>query len=225
MSEARPAAEEPGAPEAQLRRFLPRSIARRLAGGERFIAEQHEAATVVYCSIHQFERLSQRMQPRNAIGLLDEVFSRFDELAAQLGLERLRTYGPAWLAAAGVPQRRDDHVKAAGDLALRMLRESSQFDPGGRRPLLLRIGLDSGPVVSGLIGSQRMAYDIWGQTVETAHAMEATAPPGSAQVTQAVFDGLRSEFIFESRGTFFVHGSGDVRCYLLAGRQGARPNE
>ena len=150
--------------------------------------------------------------------LLDEIFSAFDELVAHHGLEKIKTIGDGYLVAAGIPTPRADHAEAAAHVALAMRQALTELPVASG--LNLRVGIDSGPVVAGVIGRTKFGYDLWGDTVNTASRMQSHAPPGGIQVTERTYRRLEGEFLFERRTGVVVKGKGEMTTYVLLG---ARP--
>ena len=196
--------------------ILPASIAARLKGGPEVIAEQHPAATVLFADVVGFTQLAERTAPDAVVALLDRLFSEFDELAQRHGLEKIKTIGDSYMAVAGAPEPRPDHVEAAVAMAVEMLMVARQCGPGGE-PVELRIGMDTGPVIAGVIGRRKFAYDLWGDTVNTASRMESHGVPGRIQVTAAVAERLRGRYVFERRPPMEIKGKGLMEPYLLVG--------
>jgi class 3 adenylate cyclase len=162
--------------------------------------------------------MSATMSPAELVDLLDDVFTAYDAFAAELGLEKIKTIGDAYMVAAGVPTPRDDHAEAIAELAIRM-RDHAVATPYRGRRLSLRIGIDSGPLTAGVIGTHRFAYDLWGDTVNTASRMESGAPPNGIQVTPATRALIDDRFVCESRGTIDVKGKGPMETFLLVSRR------
>jgi class 3 adenylate cyclase len=151
---------------------------------------------------------------------LDELFSAFDRLTDRHRLEKIKTIGDAYMAAGGLPDPRPDHAEAVAELALAMREEvAGRADPSGQ-PLQLRIGIDTGPVVAGVIGSHKFSYDLWGDTVNTASRMESQGVPGCIQVTERTYRRLRDGYRFQRRGPIQVKGKGEMVTWLLLGRTG-----
>lgn len=199
--------------------ILPKPIAERLRTSPGIIADSFSEATILFAHLHDFDRLTAGMPPVDMVRLLNEVFSRFDALMHPRGLEKIKTMGDAYMAAAGVPVPRADHAEAMADLALAMQQEVVRFEAPGGETFSLRIGLDSGPVIAGVIGTTKFSYDLWGATVGTAWEMAAYGAPGCIQVVESTYERLREKYLFEERGEFYLKGRGDVRTYFLKGRR------
>ncbi|MEO7296794.1 MAG: adenylate/guanylate cyclase domain-containing protein [Candidatus Limnocylindria bacterium] len=195
---------------------IPRSIAMRLQHGEERIAESYPGTTVLFADLAGFTPWARQTEPRLVVSFLDDLFSRFDALAADLGVEKIKTIGDAYMEVAGAPEPRADHASAAIRLARGML---GALEDASRRldvPLQLRIGLASGTVVGGVIGQQRILFDLWGDTVNTASRMQSSGVPGRIQVARSTRDLLRENCAFEEREPIEVKGLGPMTTYLLA---------
>ena len=199
--------------------IFPKFIAERLKQDSSPIADSFTEASILFAGINDFSSLVVQKTPIEVVDLLGQVFSAFDRLAQQFGLEKIKTLGEMYIAAAGVPVPRPDHAEATAELAFAMQEEIVRFDAGLGAPLQLRVGIDSGPVVAGVIGSAKLAYDLWGDTVNTAAQMEAYGLAGSIQVTSETYSCLQKNFMFEERGEFYVQGKGNIRTYLLVSRK------
>jgi class 3 adenylate cyclase len=151
------------------------------------------------------------------VGTLDQLFSRFDTLVERHGLEKIKTIGDAYMAAAGVPDPCPDHASRAALLALDMRDAVATSSVAGREDLQLRIGINSGPVTAGVIGTKRFLYDLWGDAVNTASRMESNGTPGQIQITGATYDLLKKGFICARRGTILVKGKGEMETWYLVG--------
>ena len=195
---------------------IPRSIAVRLQHGEQRIAESYPETTVLFADLVGFTPWARRMDAAHVVGFLDDLFSRFDALAAEAGVEKIKTIGDAYMAVAGAPEARSDHASAALRLALGMLEALGALGARGDASLQLRIGLASGAVVGGVIGQQRILFDLWGDTVNTASRMQSSGVPGRIHVAQSTRDLLGDEWAFEQREPVDVKGLGPMRTYLLA---------
>jgi class 3 adenylate cyclase len=204
--------------ERLLLNVLPTSIATRLKQTEAVIADGFPDVTVMFADIVDFTRRSERIAPEQVVESLNDLFSVFDQLARERGLEKIKTIGDAYMVVGGLPDPRPDHAEAVAEMALAMRAEvAGHVDPGGQ-PLAVRIGIDTGPVVAGVIGTSRFSYDLWGDTVNTASRMESHGVPGCIQVTARTYQRLRDHYRFERRGPIPVKGKGDIVTYLLEGR-------
>lgn len=202
--------------ERLLLNILPKPIADQLKRSPGVIAERFEAATVLFADIVGFTELSARITPEEVITALNDIFSLFDQLADKHGLEKIKTIGDAYMAVGGVPKPRSDHAEAVAEMALDIQREISTLAGGA---LQVRVGLHTGPVVAGVIGTRKFSYDLWGDTVNLASRMEALSIPGKIQVTAETYARLRDLYEFEGRGVIPVKGKGDMPTFLLKGRK------
>jgi len=196
---------------------LPSSIAARLKREPGVIAERFEEVTVLFADVADFTPFAERTSPERVVGVLDEVFSAFDRLTQARGLEKIKTIGDAYMVAGGLPEPRPDHAEAVADLALEMQAQLAQVCDALGLALTIRIGIDSGPVVAGVIGRHKFTYDLWGDTVNTASRMESHGVAGRIQVTEATYRRLKDRFRFEDRGEIEIKGKGHLRAYLLVG--------
>ena len=204
--------------ERLLLNVLPGSIAARLKQTEGVIADDFPEVTVLFADIVDFTRRSERITPEQVVEVLNDLFSAFDRLTRQRGLEKIKTIGDAYMVVGGLPKQRPDHAEAVAEMALAMLEEvAARSDPSGQ-PLQVRIGIDTGPVVAGVIGTSRFSYDLWGDTVNTASRMESHGVPGCIQVTGRTYRRLCDRYRFQRRGPIPVKGKGDIVTYLLVGR-------
>jgi adenylate cyclase len=201
--------------------IFPKSIAERLKIETTTIAEHFDHASILFADISGFSRLTEGLKPTAVVEMLNKVFSAFDRLAEKFGVEKIKTISDNYMAAAGVPTPRADHAQAMADLSLAMQQQAARLETGLDEPLSLRIGIDSGPVVAGVIGATRLAYDLWGTTVSRASQMESSGFPGTIQVTSATHDLLKDKYLFEERGSFYVPGQGEMTTYLLKGKKSA----
>jgi len=199
--------------------ILPQPIAHQLKQGYRIIADSFPEVTVLFADIIDFTQLSARLSPTELIELLNRVFSAFDRLSDQYGLEKIKTIGDAYMVVGGLPEPRADHAEAVAAMALDMLEEMAQLGAQSGKPLGIRIGMHIGPVIAGVIGEKKFAYDLWGDTVNIASRMEKHGLPGQIQTTQALYDRLRNQFDFQKRGTVDVKGKGQMVTYLLTRRK------
>jgi class 3 adenylate cyclase len=203
--------------EALLNNVLPHAIAKRLKSEGHRIADKFDDASILFADIANFTPFSRDLPADRVVALLDDVFTRFDGLVDTYGLEKIKTVGDAYMVAAGIPEPRPDHAQATALLALEMRSAWAAFVRGAGLDLQIRIGINSGPVVAGVIGKRRFLYDLWGDAVNTAARMEAYGVPGEIQVTENTYALLRGTFAFEERGMVEIKGKGPMRTYLLRG--------
>jgi class 3 adenylate cyclase len=204
--------------ERLLLNVLPAPIAARLEEQQDVIADRFPEVTVLFADLVDFTRRSQPSSPQQVVQVLDELFTAFDQLTRRHGLEKIKTIGDAYMVAGGLPTPRPDHAQAVADLALAMQMEvPRRADPNGR-PLQVRIGIDTGPVVAGVIGTDKFSYDLWGDTVNTASRMESTGVAGCIQVTDRAYQRLRDSYRFQRRGLVAVKGKGELVTWFLVGR-------
>jgi adenylate cyclase len=208
-----------GRSEGLLLNILPAPIAERLKRESGVIAESHDQVTVLFADVVDFTPFMERTAAARVVSVLDEIFTLFDGLAARHGLEKIKTIGDAYMAVAGLPVPRPDDAEAAADMALEMLAELRILCAPLGLDLDIRIGMDTGPVIAGVIGRRKFIYDLWGDPVNTASRMESHGLPGRIQVTEATHARLRDAFRFEERGVIDVKGKGKLRTYLLLGRR------
>jgi adenylate cyclase len=209
--------------ERLLLNVLPQAIADRLKASPDAIAEHYDEVTVLFADLVGFTARTEQTGPRELVAFLDELFTTFDRLADEQGLEKIKTIGDAYMVAGGLPEPRSDHAEAIAEMALAMREHLPAITmPGGRDgtvQLSLRIGIDSGPVVAGVIGRRKFIYDLWGDTVNTASRMESHGVPDAIQVTPRTHALLRDRYAFRSRGRIDVKGKGEMEVYLLLGRR------
>ncbi len=201
--------------ESLLRNILPLSIAQRMKAGELSIADHCPDATVLICDLAGFSLLAAHVPADELVYLLNEVFTGFDLLAEQRGLEKIKTIGDAYMVAGGVPYPRRDHPQAVADLALAMIREVQRFNFECNTSLNIRIGVGTGPLVAGVIGRKKFSYDIWGDTVNIACRLESTAQPGTIQVNEAAYERLKGQYLFGPGTVLNLKGRGEVVAYHL----------
>jgi class 3 adenylate cyclase len=203
--------------ERLLRNVLPDRIAERLKDGPIAVAERFDEVTVLFADIVGFTPLSATLAPERVVELLNQVFTRFDELAARHRVEKIKTIGDAYMAVAGLPESRADHAEAAARMALDLRDAVAELSRATGCSLRIRIGLCSGPAVAGVIGIQKFAYDLWGDTVNTAARMESHGVPGEIHVTESTYLLLRERYTFADQGVIDVKGKGRMRTYFLQG--------
>jgi adenylate cyclase len=210
--------------ESLLLNILPRSIADKLKANPRTIADQITAASVLFADVVDFTPHSEHMTPAQVVGVLDDLFSYFDALAERYGLEKIKTIGDCYMVAAGVPLPRPDHARALALMALDMLDAMRPAGAMGQLGMELRIGVNSGPVVAGVIGRKRFLYDLWGDAVNTASRMESHGTPGHIQITQATYELLKDEFECERRGAIAIKGKGEMETWYLVRPRSTTPH-
>jgi class 3 adenylate cyclase len=175
---------------------------------------------VLFADLVDFTRRSRDTTPERVVEVLDDLFSALDALAERHGLEKIKTVGDAYMVVGGLPEPRPDHARAVADMALDLRQEVARhLDPGGE-PLAVRVGIDTGPVVAGVIGRRKFSYDLWGDTVNTASRMESTGVPGCIQVTDRTYRRLADGYRLERRGPIQVKGKGKLVTWFLVGRDG-----
>lgn len=203
--------------ELLLLNILPQPLAERLKRGQRTIAESFEAVTVLFADLVDFTEFSSETSPTQLVEILNRIFSKFDRLAEQHKVEKIKTIGDAYMAVAGLPTPRPDHAQAIAQMALDMQAAIAQYNSENNSAFKLRVGINSGPVVAGIIGIKKFSYDLWGDTVNTASRMESHGLPGYIQMTAATYELLREDYLFEERGPIPVKGKGEMTTYLLMG--------
>lgn len=212
--------EEQEKSERLLLNILPEPIADRLKEGRHNIADGFAEATVLFADIVNFTQLSEQLSPIELVSLLNQIFSNFDQLTEKYKLEKIKTIGDAYMVVGGLPDPRTDHAEAIAVMALAMRQTLVAISQRTGYPLNIRIGINTGPVVAGVIGKKKFIYDLWGDTVNTASRMESHGLIGGIQVTQATYDRLKNRFTFQSRGIISVKGKGEMPTYLLTGIKG-----
>jgi adenylate cyclase len=209
--------------ESLLLNILPGSIAARLKANPQTIADSFTSASVLFADVVDFTPRSEHLPPAEVVGLLDRLFSHFDTLAERYGLEKIKTIGDCYMVASGVPTSRPDHARALALLALDMVDATRSDGAVGDLAFELRVGINSGPVVAGVIGRKRFLYDLWGDAVNTASRMESQGTSGRIQITRATYELLKDEFECEPRGTVEVKGKGAMETWYLVGPRVAAP--
>jgi adenylate cyclase len=204
--------------------ILPQAIAQRLKknhnsgnnlAASTLIADGYSDVTVMFADIVGFTDLSGRIPPKKLVDLLNQIFSRFDLLAETYHLEKIKTIGDAYMVVGGLPQPRSDHAIAIASMALDMIDAIAQFNLDTGESFQIRIGINSGAVVAGVIGIKKFIYDLWGDTVNIASRMESHGVPGRVHVSAATFELLSGSFLLEERGTISVKGKGEMQTYWL----------
>lgn len=214
-------AKEQARSERLLLNILPAPIAERLKEDESAtIADGFSDVTVLFADIVGFTPLAAKLEPRELVDMLNQIFSEFDNLVDRYGVEKVKTIGDCYMVCAGIPVPRDDHAAVSAALSLEMLEKLHQFNLENGFELSIRIGLNSGPVVAGVIGLKKFVYDLWGTTVNLASRMESQGLSGRIQMSEATYSRLGDEFVVERRGKVKIKGAGNMVTYFLTGKHG-----
>ena len=194
---------------------LPRAIAERLKAGQRVIVDSFIDSTVLFADIVGFTRIASKQSPQRTVQLLNELFSSFDRIAEQLELEKIKTIGDAYMMVSGVPSIRADHAEACANAAFEMIEAVRVFNRRHQLEWSIRVGMNSGPVVAGIIGTKKFSYDLWGDTVNIASRMESHGQPGQIQISEVTMKLLTNKFVFEPQGEIDIKHSARMPTYLL----------
>lgn len=207
--------EEQAKSERLLLNILPPAIAQQLKQEERTIADSYPDVTVMFADIVGFTELAAKTPPIELVEILNVIFSEFDQLTEKHGLEKIKTIGDAYMVVGGLPAAKPNHAEAMAAMALDMQESITEFCSDTGKALSIRIGIHTGPVIAGIIGTKKFIYDLWGDTVNIASRMESHGVPGSIQVTEETYQRLKNQYVFENRGLIQVKGKGKMNCYLL----------
>jgi PAS domain S-box-containing protein len=205
--------------ELLLLNILPQAIAERLKKSNSTIAESFEEVTVMFADLVDFTKYSAQTSPTELVEMLNVIFSTFDQLAQQHHVEKIKTIGDAYMAVAGLPTPCSDHAQAIAQMALDMQEAIAKYNADTGQAFKIRIGINSGPVVAGVIGIKKFSYDLWGDTVNIASRMESHGAPGYIQVTSATYERLKAQYLFEQRQSIQVKGKGEMTTYRLIGQK------
>jgi len=219
--------------ERLLLNVLPHSIAERLKGraevtADSFtevIADSFAEVTVLFADIVDFTKFSSGVSAEILVNVLNDIFTRFDSIADRYGLEKIKTIGDCYMAAAGLPVPVEDHAIRAAHMALDMMEAMERFNEESRYQLKVRVGISTGSVVAGVIGKRKFLYDLWGDIVNTASRMESHGVAGRIQVTDSTREHLSEPFMLEERGVIHVKGKGEMHTWFLNGRNGSMIRE
>jgi guanylate cyclase len=206
--------------QALLLNILPEEIAATLKDDNQAIANQFDGVSILFADVVNFTALSATMSATELVDLLNEVFSHLDTLVEKFDLEKIKTIGDCYMVASGVPRPRQDHAQVLASLALEFRDSVARREFRGKR-LAFRIGLNSGPVVAGVIGRKKFIYDLWGDAVTTASRMESHGAEGAIQITQATYDLIKDDFVCEPRGRIDVKGKGEMSVWHVLGKADA----
>jgi class 3 adenylate cyclase len=204
--------------EQLLLNILPAPIVERLKGGETVIADHLDNVTILFSDFVGFTELSSRLSAQQLVGVLGQVFSAFDALALRFGVEKIKTIGDAYMVACGLFGPREDHARAVANMALAMTETLTELNASLPSPLEIRIGINSGDVVAGVIGSHKFVYDIWGDAVNIASRLESNSLPSRIQVSGSTYQHLGRDFVFEPRGSLNIKGKGVMETFFLIRR-------
>jgi len=206
--------------ERLLLNILPSAIAGRLKGGEKSIANGHEIVSVMFADLCGFTALSRKTTPADLVSMLNGIFTAFDHIVEEHGVEKIKTIGDCYMLVGGIPLHRDDHAAAVAECALEMLDALAALNRETGTELQMRVGIHTGPVVAGVIGKIKFTYDLWGDTVNVASRMESSGQPGRVHLSEQTAELLQGRFLLEDRGFVECKGLGAVKTYFLNGRVG-----
>lgn len=198
--------------------ILPKPIADRLQGGQSTIADSFSDVSVLFADLVGFTNFASDKTATETVKVLNQIFSQFDQLSLQHGLEKIKTIGDAYMVVGGLPQAQENHAETIAQMALDMQAAVASFNAKNNHSFSLRIGINIGGVVAGVIGLTKFSYDLWGDTVNVAHRMESNGIPGEIQVTAAVYERLKDKFSLKLRGAIEIKGKGEMITYFLLGR-------
>ena len=207
--------------ESLLLNVLPRKIAAILKNESRIIADRHEHVSILFADMVGFTPLSIQMTPEETVSLLNEIFSRLDELVEQRGLEKIRTIGDNYMVVSGAPGARADHAQALADFALELRNTVKAVETRRGYPIQFRVGINSGQVVAGVIGRRKFHYDVWGDAVNLASRMESHSEPDRIQIAQSTYELIKEDFLCQPRGEIEIKGVGRVLTWFLIARKGS----
>jgi adenylate cyclase len=206
--------------ERLLLNILPKPIADRMKKGETNIADNHPDTTVLLADLVGFTSLPANIDPWQIVQLLNEIFSAFDVLVEKHGLEKIKTMGDSYMVAGGITMLQPDHAEAMAELALHLREETGRFNQKNDTAIQIRIGICTGPVIAGVIGREKFAYDVWGETVNLACRLEATGQPGKIQISESTHERLKDKYQFEKPHRIDGQEAGALPAYWLGNRMG-----
>jgi guanylate cyclase len=210
--------------ERLLLNILPRDIAEKLKNESGIIADQFDEASILFADLVGFTLLSTELEPVEMVELLNEIYSHFDDLVDKYELEKIRTIGDNYMVVSGVPRPRKDHAHALAGMSLEMEEYLEGFAAGSGRPIQCRIGINSGPVLAGVVGRRKFQYDVWGDSVNVASRMESHGVPSKIHITDVTRKLIDEDFACVRRGTVEVKGKGQMETWFLVGRKPAAPS-
>jgi len=201
--------------ERLLRNMLPQPIAERMKKGEINIAEHHPEVTLLIADLVGFTSLTASVDPVQIVSLLNEIFSAFDVLAEKRGLEKIKIIGDAYMVAGGIHSHQSDHAGAIAELAIAFQKQIGRFNEQYGTSFRIRIGIHTGPIVAGVIGRKTFAYDVWGETVNTACRLESTGKPGAIQISESTYNHLKQKYKFGAKHSVDLKDHGTLSAYWL----------
>lgn len=201
--------------EKLLLNILPSSVAKRLKDGETVIANEHPEAAILFADIVGFTNVTQIVSPSILIENLNKIFTHFDRLVEEHGLEKIKTIGDSYMVVSGIMDQNENHTSKIADLALEMIYDIHNFSLDGKTNCNVRIGIHAGPVIAGVIGSKKFSYDVWGDAVNTASRMEAISEPGKIQISERFYKSIQNDYVCEYRGQTEIKGKGIMNLYFL----------
>jgi PAS domain S-box-containing protein len=205
--------------ESLLRNILPELIVQRLQTQTSTIADSFAEVSILFADLVNFTDWFTLLPATEVVEILNEIFSEFDRLSEEYGLEKIKTIGDAYMVVGGLPKPSNNHAEAVAEMALAMQRAVIQFNTETDKTLSLRIGINTGEVVAGIIGTKKFTYDLWGDAVNIARRMESQGIPNQIQVTSTTYELLKDKYYFQPRGVITVKGKGAMKTYLLTGRK------
>jgi len=205
--------------EKLLENILPMKIIKQLKENPSTIAEKFEHCSILFVDVVDFTPFAEKSAPEDVVNILNDIFTLFDHLTGKYKLEKIKTIGDAYMVVSGVPEPRADHAEPIAEMALDMLNVVEDYNKKNGNNFRVRLGINSGPAIAGVIGKMKFAYDIWGDTVNTASRMESLGVPGRIQTTEATYEMLKNKFNFEYRDILDVKGKGKLKTYFLESRK------
>ena len=212
-------AHEQNKTENLLLNILPQSVSQRLKGGEKRIADAHQDVSVLFADLVGFTEMSKGMSAAKLVDMLDEIFSSFDDIVGKAGVEKIKTIGDCYMLVGGVPEPRKDHAQAVVNVAFAMLSAIQSINHQHGTQLQIRVGINSGPVVAGVIGMHKFTYDLWGNTVNIASRMESTGAVGKIHISPSTAERLDNKFVLQERGAITIKGIGHLETFFVQGQR------
>ncbi|HMK27916.1 MAG TPA: adenylate/guanylate cyclase domain-containing protein [Chitinophagaceae bacterium] len=205
--------------EKLLLNILPAPVAMRLKEGEQIIADEYTESAIMFADIVGFTNVSRDISPALLVENLNKIFTHFDKLAEEYGLEKIKTIGDSYMVASGLSGHKNDHLSNIADLALAIVSTIKEFSLDGQTKCEIRIGIHMGPIIAGVIGSKKFSYDIWGDAVNTASRMEKFGEAGKIQISQEFYDQIKDDYECQYRGKTDIKGKGEMELYFLLNKK------